>query len=425
MPAKIDAVCRPTRSGWILPLLEDLDQTLAAVELLLRGLVEVRAELRERRELAVLREVETERARHRAHRAHLRRAADARHRDADVDGRTDARVEEVRLQEDLAVGDGDDVRRDVRRNVAGLGLDDRQRRERTAATRVTELRGALQETRVEIEDVARIRLAARRAAEQQRDLAIRRGVLGEIVVDDQRVLAVVEEVLADRAAGIRREVLQRRRFRRRGVDDHRVVHRPVLLEGLDHLRDGRLLLTDRHVDALHVLALLVDDRVDRHGRLAGLAVADDQLALAAADRNHRVDGLEPRLQRLFDGLPVDDARGQALDRVVLGGSDRALAVDRQAQGVHDPAQNRGADRHRHDPSGALALIAFLQLLVVAEEHDADVVFLEVEGQTGDVVRKLDQLTGHDPLQAVHAGNAVADGGDGADFRHLDTAADAG
>ena len=67
---------------------------------------------------------------------------------------------------------------------------------------------------------------------------------------------------------------------------------------LHDLRDGRLLLADRDVDADDALALLIDDGVDGDGGLAGLAVADDQLALAAADRDHRVDRLEAGLQRL-------------------------------------------------------------------------------------------------------------------------------
>jgi hypothetical protein len=53
--------------------------------------------------------------------------------------------------------------------------------------------------------------------------------------------------------------------------------------------------------------LLVDDRVHRDGGLARLAVADDQLALAAADRDHRVDGLDAGLQRLLDRRPIGDA----------------------------------------------------------------------------------------------------------------------
>jgi hypothetical protein len=44
--------------------------------------------------------------------------------------------------------------------------------------------------------------------------------------------------------------------------------------------------------AASLIGLLVEDRVECHGGLAGLAVADDQLALAAADRDHGVDGLE-------------------------------------------------------------------------------------------------------------------------------------
>jgi hypothetical protein len=46
------------------------------------------------------------------------------------------------------------------------------------------LGGALEEAGVEVEDVARVRLAARRAAQEERELAVRDGLLGEIVVDE-------------------------------------------------------------------------------------------------------------------------------------------------------------------------------------------------------------------------------------------------
>ena len=48
------------RQRRVLPLLEELDQALAARQLRLRRLVEVGAELREGRQLAVLREVEAQ-----------------------------------------------------------------------------------------------------------------------------------------------------------------------------------------------------------------------------------------------------------------------------------------------------------------------------------------------------------------------------
>ena len=177
------------RQRLILVLLQNLDQAAAAVELLLRGLVEVGAELREGRQFAVLREFETERTGNRSHGLGLRAAADAADRETDVDGRPDVRVEQVGFEVDLTVGDRNHVGRNVRRNVARLRFDERQRGERTAAVRVVQLGGALQQAAVQIEHVAGERLAAWRTAEQQRDLAIRRGVLRKIVVDDKRVAA--------------------------------------------------------------------------------------------------------------------------------------------------------------------------------------------------------------------------------------------
>ena len=38
---------------------------------------------------------------------------------------------------------------------------------------------------------------------------------------------------------------------------------------------------------------LVDDRIDGNGSLAGLTVADDQLALATTDGNHGVNDFRP------------------------------------------------------------------------------------------------------------------------------------
>ncbi len=66
-------------------------------------------------------------------------------------------------------------------------------------------------------------------------------------------------------------------------------HCTVLAQCCDHARHGRAALADGAVDADHVAAPLVEDGVDRDGRLAGLPVADDQLALAAADRDCGID----------------------------------------------------------------------------------------------------------------------------------------
>jgi hypothetical protein len=91
--------------------------------------------------------------------------------------------------------------------------------------------------------------------------------------------------------------------------------------------------------------LLVDDGVDRDRRLARLAVANDQFALASADRNHRVDRFDARLHGLFDALPVHDARGEPLYSKVIFGFDRTLTVDRVAESVDDAANEALSNGH--------------------------------------------------------------------------------
>src|SRR5215208_5392945 len=80
----------------VLGLVERRDHPLPAREDLLGLGIELRAELRERLQLAVLRQVEPQAPCDLAHRADLRVPAHARHRDADVDRGPHAGVEEVR-----------------------------------------------------------------------------------------------------------------------------------------------------------------------------------------------------------------------------------------------------------------------------------------------------------------------------------------
>ena len=89
----------------VLALAQHRDDALALGKPLPRVAVEVGAELRERLQLPVLRIQQLERPRHFFHRFYLRRAAHAGHRDARVDSRADARMEQLALEEDLPVGD--------------------------------------------------------------------------------------------------------------------------------------------------------------------------------------------------------------------------------------------------------------------------------------------------------------------------------
>src|SRR3990172_9039031 len=409
----------PDGLGLVLGLLEDLHQPGAPRQLHLGGLVEVRPELRERRHLAVLRELEPQAPRDLLHRLDLRVPADPGNRQPDVHRRSHTGVEKVGLEIDLAVGDGDDVRRDVGGDVPGLRLDDRQRRQRPAPHGVGELGCALEQPRMQVEDVARVRLPPRRPAQQERELPVGHGVLGQVVVDAQRVTAAVAVVFPHRAPRIGGNEVDRSGLGGGRGDDDRIVHRAELAELLDHLGDRRLLLADRHVDADDAGPLLVDDRVEGHGGLARLAVADDELALPAADRDHRVDRLDAGLERLLDRLAPDDPRGLDLDAAEFLRLEGAPSVDRLPEGVQDASDQGVPDRHFDDAAGAADDVSFLDEMVVSQKRDADVVLLEVQHDPPDVPGEIEKLSRHRLLQAVDAGDAVSDGQDDAGLGHVE------
>ena len=88
--------------------------------------------------------------------------------------------------------------------------------------------------------------------------------------------------------------------------------------------------------------------------------------------------------------------------------DVALAVERAAERIDDPAEQLLADRDLEQVAGALGRVALGDLLPLAEQHGADVVGLEVQRESGHVVRQLEHLERLAVLEAVDAGDAVAD-----------------
>ena len=95
--------------------------------------------------------------------------------------------------------------------------------------------------------------------------------------------------------------------------------------------------------------------------------------------------------------------------------DVALAVERVAERVDDPAEQRLADGDLEQPLGPADGVALDDLLPVAEQHHADVVGFEVQRQAGDVVRKVEHLERHAVLEAMNAADAVRDRQHGPDL----------
>src|SRR5690606_17160067 len=272
-------------------------------------------------------------------------------------------------------------------------------------------RSALQQAGVQVEHVAGVGFAAWRTAQQQGHLAVGPGLLGQVVVNDQGVFAAITEVFAHRAARVRSQVLHGGRFRSGGGHDDGVFHGAVLFELAHHVVDRGSLLTHGNVDTFHAIALLGDDGVHGHGGLAGLAVADDQLALAAADRHHGVHGLGAGLHGLGHGFTGDHAGSDLFDDVGQLGVDGALAVDGVAQRIDHAAEQLGTHGHFQDAARRLDGIAFGNTGVFTQNHGADGVALEVEGQTERVVREFEHFALHHIGQTVDASNTVGHGYD--------------
>jgi hypothetical protein len=99
----------------------------------------------------------------------------------------------------IHTGNGNDVGGNVSGHITTLGLNDGQGSEGTTTELVVHLGRTLEETRVEVEDVTGVGLTTRGTTEKQRHLTVGNGLLGQIVVDDESVLAVVTEPLSHRA----------------------------------------------------------------------------------------------------------------------------------------------------------------------------------------------------------------------------------
>src|SRR5439155_23096038 len=131
---------------------------------------------------------------------------------------------------------------------------------------------------------------------------------------------------------------------------------------------------------------LTDDRVDRDRRFSGRAIADDQLALAAANWNHRVDRHDTGLHRLADAAALYHAGRDFFERVKCLRFDLTFAVERVSYGIDHATQQSFPYRNREQPAGRFCLVAFRYLGGVAEQNRTHLSFLEVKSKPENTAR---------------------------------------
>ena len=93
-----------------------------------------------------------------------------------------------------------------------------------------------------------------------------------------------------------------------------------------------------------------------------------------------------------------------------------LSSSGTAERIDHAAEELLADGDLEELAGALDLVAFDDLVPLAEQHGADVVLLEVQGEARHVMRQLEHLERHAVLESMDASDTVCDLKDGADLR---------
>ena len=138
----------------------------------------------------------------------------------------------------------------------------------------------------------------------------------------------------------------------------------------------------------------------------------------APDRGHRVDRLDPGLERFADRLAVGNAGSLLFDRTELRRRDRAFPVEGIAERVDHTAENRVADRHSEKFAGGADFVPFLNVQVIAEDDDADAVLFEVKRQPADTAGELEHFARHHAGQPVNLSDTVPHFDNAADLAHV-------
>lgn len=209
--------------------------------------------------------------------------------------------------------------------------------------------------------------------------------------------------------------MQPGRRRRAGEDDDAAIKGGIGLEGIDGASHAGGLLADRYVDTDDVAVLLADDGVDCQSGLAGRMVADNQLALTATERKQRIDDHDAGLHRFGNEVALDNGRRRSLDWQLRLSFNRAFAVERTTERIHDPAEQGLAHRNTDHVARTAYGVARLDGTIGIEENTADAVGIQHLGVSELSLVETQQLVEPHIGQAGNHRDAVTDLLDPADL----------
>mmetsp|Transcript_11764 Transcript_11764/g.21834 ORF Transcript_11764/g.21834 Transcript_11764/m.21834 type:complete len:328 (-) Transcript_11764:43-1026(-) len=264
---------------------------------------------------------------------------------------------------------------------------------------------------MQVKHITGVGLTSRRTTKEKRHLTVGHSLLGQIIVEDHSVLAIISEVLAHSTTSVRGKELQGSRIRGSGGHDDGMVHGIGLLEGTHKLSNGGSLLTNTNVDAhklIHlILGLLVDDGVNGHGSLSSLTITNDQLTLSTANGDKSINSLQTSGHGLMDGLSGDDTRGLDLSTRASGRVDSTLAINGLSETINDTAQKLGTDRDIDNSTGSLHGITLKDGTIITKDNHTNIGVLKIESHSSETRGKDNHLSSLHLVQAVHTSNTIS------------------
>ena len=154
----------------------------------------------------------------------------------------------------------------------------------------------LKKTGVDVEDIAGKGFTAGRTAKKKGQFPVRPGVIGEIVVNDEDVPALLHEKLGDACGRVGGYIGESRGLVPLGYHHHGIPESSPVTEDGHGLGHGSGSLSDRTVDAQDILPSLVQNSVEGDGGFSRLTVAEDQLPLPPAYGDEGIDYLDAGLE---------------------------------------------------------------------------------------------------------------------------------
>ncbi len=186
-----------------------------------------------------------------------------------------------------------------------------------------------------------------------------------------------------------------------------MFHSTVLFQLAKHLSNLASLLADCNIDADQVPTLLVNNCVEGDSTLPSGTITNNELALAAANGNHGINGLDTRLNRRINALAEGDTRRNPFYWSGFGSTNRTLPINRITKSINHAADEFIAHGYLNDAASGPHLIALFDVLIVAQHHRAYGLFLKVESKAHRPIGELKQLGIASITEAMGSSHAVA------------------